>query len=289
MPAGNGDKATPKEVIIRGTTKPWGNLAAGVSVQMFTSGNCGAQGLCTSIATFGPGAVLPYHQHEFSEAITVLEGSAKICVQGRSYVLDRLDCIHVPRGVAHLAGNLSTIKDLRMLSAFGDSQPTRELVYTNFPEISRERENPEPADPEHIQRFAQTEKYELSEGTQFVDLFSGRCGAVGICGGYGEFPPGTSHPCHLHDFGESITIIDGEASCHAAGTEYSLQNFDTAFIPQGRPHRFLNQSRQTMAMIWVYAGDEPARTLVEHGYCSGLLPHDGGRVASLEEQNAPEE
>jgi hypothetical protein len=30
-----------------------------------------------------------------------------------------------------------------------------------------------------------------------------------------------------------------------------------------------------MAMIWVYAGDEPDRTVLEQGYCDGLLSLQG--------------
>jgi hypothetical protein len=38
------------------------------------------------------------------------------------------------------------------------------------------------------------------------------------------------------------------------------------------PHRFLNMSDRPMAMIWVYAGDEPARTIVAAGCCDGTVP-----------------
>ena len=83
---------------------------------------------------------------------------------------------------------------------------------------------------------------------------------------------GASLPCHIHGFDESITIVTGRAISQVAGREYELSNCDTACIPQGRPHRFINRSDQPMAMIWVYAGDEPDRTLVDPGYCEGRLP-----------------
>jgi hypothetical protein len=34
------------------------------------------------------------------------------------------------------------------------------------------------------------------------------------------------------------------------------------------PHRFINESDQAMAMVWVYAGDEPERVVVENRRCS---------------------
>jgi hypothetical protein len=34
-----------------------------------------------------------------------------------------------------------------------------------------------------------------------------------------------------------------------------------------------------MAMIWVYAGDEPDRRIVDNDYCSGLLAWPGPDLA----------
>jgi len=59
------------------------------------------------------------------------------------------------------------------------------------------------------------------------------------------------------------------------GKALSLSNNDTAFVPQGHPHRFLNLSTTEMAMIWVYAGNEPERTLVSSEYCDGTWAWPG--------------
>jgi quercetin dioxygenase-like cupin family protein len=98
---------------------------------------------------------------------------------------------------------------------------------------------------------------------------------VGICGGYGRFLPGASLPCHTHDFDESITVVKGDADCLVEGKKYELSGCDTAFIPKGLPHRFINNSKEEMAMVWVYAGNEPDRTIVDARYCAGSLiwPH----------------
>jgi oxalate decarboxylase/phosphoglucose isomerase-like protein (cupin superfamily) len=52
---------------------------------------------------------------------------------------------------------------------------------------------------------------------------------------------------------------------------YKLSGLDAAFVPTGRPHRFSNDSDASMSMVWVYAGDEPDRTLIDPGYCDGSL------------------
>src|SRR5438132_1317378 len=76
-------------------------IAAGVYVRQFASKACGARGFSTGTAAFEPHAVLPYHTHPFSEAITILLGEAQVAVDGRAYHLSEFDCIHVPAGVPH--------------------------------------------------------------------------------------------------------------------------------------------------------------------------------------------
>jgi putative monooxygenase len=239
-----------------------------VEIREFVSARCQAQGLSTGTATFPPGAELPYHTHTFSEAVTVLQGEFDIYVQGRRYRLSRLECIHLPAGIAHRVVNASPGKAVAHW-AFATSEPSRELVADEFTLVSFDRENPTRGEPEYIVRFHSADMYPLADGTRFYDLFAGRFGSVGICGGYGEFEPGASLPCHVHNYDESITIVTGEAVCQVAGRQYKVTDYDTAFIPEGRPHRFLNASDQVMAMIWVYAGSEPERTLVPVGYCDG--------------------
>lgn len=243
-----------------------------VIIREFVSGLCGALGFSTGTATFEQGAVLPCHKHSFSEAIVILSGTANAIVEGRSYRLEPFDCLHVPAQVAHEVRNLSETSPLVALWAFASNEPSRHLVEPSFAIVDRGLSNPDPKDPENIVRFADAEIYNLSEGAEFRDLFSGKFGAVGICGGYGRFQPTASLPCHIHKYDESITIVEGEAVCLVQGNSYRLSGFDTAFVPEGRPHRFLNHSNSSMAMIWVYAGSEPERTLLDPGYCDGTLP-----------------
>lgn len=253
-------------------------LAAGVDVYLFVSGACGATGFTTCLAKFKPGAHLPYHLHGFSEAVTIIEGHARVFIEGRAYRLGPLDCMHIPAGIAHMVRNEDPVTELVAHSSFASSTPTREMVDRDFPVDHRGYKNPTAADPETIVRFDHTATYELSKGAFFIDLFSRRFGSVGICGGYGRFRPGRSLPCHIHDFDESITIVKGTAICLVEGRQYPVSDCDTAFIPKGTPHRFLNQSGGEMAMIWVYAGSEPDRHIVDAKYCSGELAWPGAQV-----------
>jgi quercetin dioxygenase-like cupin family protein len=250
------------------------SLGRGLWFREFVSQACAAEGFSTGTTTFSPGALARYHKHAFSEAITILSGGAQVRIEGRSYLLEPFDCISVPAGVAHEVTNGSQKSPLSALSAFASAVPSSELVDQVFAIHSCGLANPSP-DPESIVRFAHAETYELSEGAEFRDLFASRFGALGICGGYGRFQPGASLPCHIHQFDESITIVEGDAVCLVQGNRYTLSRCDTAFVPEGRPHRFLNDSDFPMAMIWVYAGSEPERTLLKPEYCDGTLTWPG--------------
>jgi putative monooxygenase len=248
---------------------------SGVDIYTFVSETCGATGFSTGIAKFKPDAYLPYHTHECSEAVTVLEGRARLLLEGRIYRLGPQDCIHIPAGVAHQVENADSATELVAHWSFATARPSRELVSQTFPIDDRGFKDPSEDDPETIIRYREDSIYELSRDAFFVDLFARRYGAVGICGGHGRFLPGASLPCHVHDFDESITIVKGTAVCLVQGQRYELSDCDTAFIPKGLPHRFLNLSNEEMCMVWVYAGDEPDRRIVQAGYCSGELAWPG--------------
>ncbi len=256
-----------------------------VKLQTLVSELCDAIGFSTGIAAFAPGAALHYHMHQFSEAVTVLEGCATLLVQGRRYRLAPRDCAHIPAGVAHQVENNAQENPLLVHSAFASASPCRTKVDRIFPIDERGDESPSEGDPETITRFASSVIYELSNNALFTDLFARRFGAAGICGGYGRFLKGASLPCHTHDFDESITIVKGTAVCMVRGRRYELSNYDTAFVPRGVPHRFLNESFDEMAMVWVYAGDEPDRELVDPRLCSGALvwPEPINEIGSLDE------
>jgi len=260
------------ESITRPNGPPTSLLAHGVELRVLATGSLGARGVTTSLAAFQPATELGYHRHPFSEVIVVLDGEALISIEGRRYRAGRYDAMHVPAGTAHAVRNASPDRTALLHSSFASDAPTRESVEEAFP--VQDREQSDDGCPESLIRFQTAPVYELSPGAHFRDLFAKRFGSRGICGGYGLFEPGASLPCHFHEYDESITIIQGTAVCQVAGQEYGLSNCGTACIPTRRPHRFFNRSEAPMAMIWVYAGDEPERTLVKAGHCDGSLPLD---------------
>jgi len=209
--------------------------------------------------------------HDCSEAITILSGHAIVLVEGRQYCLGHLDCLHVPAGVCHSVRSANASHAMLAHWSFASPEPKRTFVDGPLRVQQRDNGVPAPGDPESLRRFAEAEVYELSEGAWFRDLFAKRFGSAGICGGYGRFTPGSSLPCHTHHYDESITILSGSATCLVQGKRYELEGIHNAFVPQGKPHRFLNSGAGDMEMLWVYAGDEPDRVLVDNQYCSGLL------------------
>lgn len=256
------------EIITRHEGPPTGTLAPGVEFRILATGAMGSSGITTALAMFAPGAELPFHRHPFSEVIVLLSGQALATVEGRRYALRPHDALHVPAGAAHFVHNPGTERAV-LHSSFASDVPTRETASGDWPVIDRNATDA--TTPETLVRFDSAPVYELAPRAKFRDLFAKRFGSRGVCGGYGVFEPGASLPCHFHDYDESITIVEGTAVCLVAGKEYTLSDCGTACIPRGRPHRFLNRSDRPMAMVWVYAGDEPERTLVDAGLCDGTV------------------
>jgi quercetin dioxygenase-like cupin family protein len=117
---------------------------------------------------------------------------------------------------------------------------------------------------EHVVRFATAASFEAGPGTKFIDYFNrDLVPGIELCGGYGLFQPGGRLPAHVHDFDESICIIEGKATCIVEGRRYLMSDRATALQPRGRVHYFVNESDAPMAMIWIYAGPRPERIVVE--------------------------
>ncbi len=259
------------EVIVRRTADCEPGFPPGVRVRVYASGRTGARGLSTAAALFVPGGALAYHWHDCGEAITVLEGAPTVLVEGRPHTLGRLDCVYVPGGVLHSVRNEAAV-EARIHSAFASPSPERTFAGVGDLPGSESVGVDGPV-PEAVSRFGTSPGYELAPGADFHDLFGGRLGSAPICGGVGAFRPGSGLPCHFHEYDESITIVAGRAVCQVDGRQYEVGEMDTAVIPEGLAHRFVNRTDSPMEMIWVYAGDEPRRAVLDEALCSG-----GGRV-----------
>jgi quercetin dioxygenase-like cupin family protein len=118
--------------------------------------------------------------------------------------------------------------------------------------------------PEHVTRFQSARRYEAGPNTEFIDFFNANLiPGIKMSGGYGLFHHGGRLPAHIHDFDESITIIEGEAICNVEGRRYTMSNRAAALPPRGRIHYFINETHSPMAMLWVYAGPLPERIEID--------------------------
>lgn len=239
-------------------------LARGVNFECLVGSHNQARRLTTGIVTFAPGATLPYHNHTFSESITLLSGSAIVEVEGRSYSLKKLDNVVVPAGRVHAARNSSTTEPAVFHIALASDSPTRTLVEKFFPRRTMPDDSTGFPGAERVNRFATAKRFAAGPNTEFIDFFNADLiPGLEMSGGYGLFHPTGRLPAHVHDFDESICIISGQATCVVEGRRYSMRDSATALQPRGRVHYFINETQATMEMLWVYAGPKPERIVVE--------------------------
>jgi len=97
-------------------------------------------------------------------------------------------------------------------------------------------------------------------------------GSVGICGGYGRFSPGRRCLATCTNSTNPSPLLKGKPVCLVQGNRYMVGGYDTAFVRRDGPIDFLNRSNAPMAMVWVYAGSEPGRTLVSPDIVTERLP-----------------
>jgi 2-dehydro-3-deoxyglucarate aldolase/4-hydroxy-2-oxoheptanedioate aldolase len=241
-------------------------IQPGVVFECLVGEHNGAKKLTTGIVTVSPTVQLAYHTHPTTESITLLEGAGVVEVEGRRYNLSPLDNVVVPPGVAHSVVNASREKVARFNIAFPTTTPARELVEPNFPSTPMPDDSTGPGKLglERVNRFATAPRFEEGQGATIIDFFnSDLMPQVEMSGGYGLFGPGDRLPAHIHDFDESICIIDGTATCVVEGRSYTMSGCATALQPRGRVHYFVNHTQKPMAMLWVYAGPQPERIVVD--------------------------
>lgn len=246
------------------------NLASGVICESLVGNHTEVLNLFTGIVFFDPGTTLPAHTHPHAESITLLSGQAIIDVDDRRYILNPLDNITLPGDVVHRVQNISKDQQAVFHVAMPTVNPHRDLVDYNITEfITVSNDFNGHKGPERVTRYKTAVRYPAGPQTEFIDFFNDSfIPGIGMSGGYGLFYNGGRLPAHLHDFDESICIVEGEATCFVEGRKYTMSNFTTAMQPRGRVHYFINQSQQPMSMIWVYAGPKPERIEVDDDYAT---------------------
>ncbi len=243
--------------------QPKMELAPGVGFECLVGKFNGARNLTTGLVTFLPNADLSYHSHTFSESVTVLSGSLLFEVEGRRYTLNPLDNIVVPPGLAHSAQPASSLGGAVAHVAMDTDSPTRKLVDQFFSRRAMDADSKGVDGAERVSRLKTAKRSSPGQGTSFVDYFNrDLVPGMAMSGGYALFQPGGRLPAHIHDFDESICIVQGTAVCVVEGRRYKMAGCATALQPRGRVHYFINESNEPMAMVWVYAGPLPERMVV---------------------------
>ncbi len=244
-------------------TGPKAEIAPGIVFECLVGSHNQSRNLTTGLVTLSPGSTLPYHSHTFSEAVTLLSGTAIMEVEGRSYVLKKLDNIVIPPGVAHTSRNTSSEPAVLHIAMATDT-PSRTLVTRFFSRRAMPEDSQGFPGGERVNRFATAPRGAAGPNTEFIDFFNADLmPGLEMSGGYGFFYPTGRLPAHVHDFDESICIISGHATCVVEGRRYTMSDGATALQPRGRIHYFINETQGPMEMIWVYAGPRPERIVVD--------------------------
>jgi 2-keto-3-deoxy-L-rhamnonate aldolase RhmA/quercetin dioxygenase-like cupin family protein len=252
------------EVMTHVGSGPVAEIAPGIRFECLVGAPNHARNLTTGLVTIAPEAVLPYHTHPFTEAITLLHGQAFVEVEGRCYELGRHDNVVIPRGTAHSTRNPSPHQPTVIHIAMATDKPTRTLVHEPFPRQVMPASSTGRPGGERVNRFQSAPRFAAGPNTEFIDFFNNDLvPGIEMSGGFGLFHRGGRLPAHVHDFDESICIIQATAVCIVEGRRYSLDGCATAMVPRGRVHYFVNEADAPMAMVWVYAGPMPERIVVD--------------------------
>jgi quercetin dioxygenase-like cupin family protein len=242
-------------------------IVPGVILRPLIDARAGALNLFTGLLVVEPGAKYPYYTRTFTEALTILEGEAAIDAEDRRYRLGVLDNATFPERVPRRVVNLSATEAALIHVSLASCEPDQVWVNARFAPVEQPVTSKGRDQHEWISRNDSSARYELASRAVFQDLFGAELGSSGICGGYGLFEPGARLPCHRHEFDESITIIQGTATCIVEGRRHELSHNATALVPQGRCHYFINLTLDPMVMIWVYAGDRPDPIIMGESCC----------------------
>lgn len=263
-----------REVMSRADSILPARFCDGVEVRELVGAGRGARGVFTGLLTLEPGHSTSSYTRPDNEVLILLDGEAAVDVEERRHHLATLDHAAIPASLSRRIVNLSAVRPATFHVSVASSSPTHTTVDGRVSPVDQPIDWTGPASAERIGRNAPEARHELAPGAMFQDFFNASMGMTGICGGYGLFEPGARLPCHRHEFDESITIVQGLATCVVEGNRYELSDNATALVPQGRCHYFINLTDKPMAMIWVYAGDMPDRIVLEESYCHPEMGRD---------------
>ena len=99
------------------------------TIPLVTSG-VGSHSLLNGITEFGPGAAIPLHTHNCEESVMVLDGEARVEIDGVEHRMGAGDTTWVPADVPHRFVNASDTDRMRIFWTYASIDATRTIVGT---------------------------------------------------------------------------------------------------------------------------------------------------------------
>ena len=210
--------------------------------------------LFTGLLTLAPKAVYPVYTRPFVEALVLITGDVAMDVENRRYRPGLVDAMIIPAGLSRRVVNLSASRAAVIHVAL--PSPTVEQTWVNarFTPVDEPVGSTGHPGAERLCRNRPANRFELAPKALFQDLYNAELGTKGICGGHGVFEPGARLPCHRHEFDESITIVQGTATCVVEGQRYELSDRR----PHSCPRDAVTTSSTSLSSRWPCSGSTPA-------------------------------
>ena len=116
-----------------------------------------------------------------------------------------------------------------------------------------------------LMRWAEIPSVDRGEGITSKPLVGEATGAKVFSSGVTTFPPGAAIDLHTHNCDEQVTLLEGQGTVEVDGRRSAVAAYDTTFVPAGVPHRFINNGKGIMRILWVYASIHVTRTFAASG------------------------
>jgi quercetin dioxygenase-like cupin family protein len=226
-----------------------------------------AENLLTGVLTIEPAARYPHYTRPFTEVLTLLEGDAAIDAEERRYRLWPLDSAVLPRHVPRRVVNLSTRDPAVFHIALAAGTPLQTWVNARFESQEQPLGSTGREHAEQLCRNNQATPQEFAPRALVQEFSCVEPGGVGLSGEIVRFEPGARLPCHRVDADGSITILEGTATCIVEGRRHDLASRATVFVPRGLCHYIINLTLDPLVMIWVHAGGQAERIVVDDSFC----------------------